>query len=134
MRESVLRDFPDADISVSIIWIQMPGFNDNESTAKLIAATFDDPRVKHFYDPWPAHRAGKAFAEGTVTRGPAWDIYFFYRKGLSWEKTPPQPTEWMHQLSGGGRADPERFHAGEDLLTHLHQAMHAVTGQDCVER
>ena len=59
VQKSVLRNFPDADISVSIVWIQMPGFNDNETTAKRMAGSFNDPRVKHYFDSFPAHLAGK---------------------------------------------------------------------------
>ena len=133
MHKSILKDFPKADISLSLVWIQMPGFNDNERTARRIAGTFDDPRVRHFYDPVATHRAGKAFAEGILAegRGPAWDIYFFYDKGAAWKDGPPKPAEWMHQLGGGGRADPEHFHAGSDLIEQLHKAMHSVADGDC---
>ena len=135
MQQSVLKDFPKADISVSIVWIQMPGFNDNETTARKIAASLDDPRVRHFYDPLATHRAGKAFAEGIIQQGagPAWDIYFFYKPGKTWDDQPPQPDEWMHQLGGGRRADATRFHAGQDLIEQLHKAMHEVTGQQCAD-
>ena len=109
----------------------MPGFNDNEQTAKRIAGTMIDPRVRHFYDPFPDHRAGKAFAKGLLKGGPAWDIYFFYQKGAEWKDNPPGPTEWMHQLGGGGRADATHFHSGQDLVDKLHEAMHTVTGEDC---
>ena len=131
MQKSVLKDFPDADISVSIVWIQMPGFNDNAQTSRKIAGSFSDPRVKHFYDPFPAHLVGKAFAKDRISRGPAWDIYFFYKKGEEWEDGPPTPAEWMHQLGGGGRADESKFHAGTDLVEHLHETMHRVTGAKC---
>ncbi|MCH8851778.1 MAG: hypothetical protein IID41_03900 [Planctomycetes bacterium] len=129
--KSVLQDFPKADISVSLVWIQMPGFNDNVQTAKRIAGTMMDPRVKHFYDPFPDHRAGKAFAKGLLKQGPAWDIYFFYEKGAEWKGGPPDPAEWMHQLGGGDRADARHFHWGQDLVDKLHEAMHAVAGEDC---
>ena len=76
----MLKEFPDVDISVSIVWIQMPGFNDNERTSRKIAGSFSDPRVKHFYDAFPAHLAGKAFAEDRIAQRPAWDIYFFFKK------------------------------------------------------
>ncbi|MCZ6815714.1 MAG: hypothetical protein O7F76_03320 [Planctomycetota bacterium] len=115
---------------MSIVWIQMPGFNDNEKTAKRIAGTMMDPRVKHFYDPYPGHRAGKAFATGVVKRGPAWDIYFFYDKGATWTQGPPKPVDWWHQLGGGARSDPERFAAGV-LAEKLHDSMHKVTGAEC---
>ena len=131
MQQSVLKDFPDADVSVSIVWIQMPDFNDNETTSRKIAESFSDPRVKHFYDPFPAHLVGKAFAHGRISRGPAWDIYFFYEQGQEWTEGPPEPAEWMHQLGGGDRADPSRFHPGTELVEHLHQAMHSVTGAKC---
>ena len=131
MQNSVLKDFPDADISVSIVWIQMPGFNDNERTSRKIAGSFSDPRVKHFYDPFPVHLVGKAFAKDRISQGPAWDIYFFYKKGEEWKDAPPEPAEWMHQLGGGGRADATKFHAGQDLIDQLHEAMHQVTGADC---
>ena len=60
VQRSVLNDFPEVDISVSIIWIAMPGFNDNESTASKSAAILSGPRVRHFYDPRATHLAGKA--------------------------------------------------------------------------
>ena len=106
----------------------MPGFNDNEKSARRIAATFDDRRVKHFFDPFPAHRAGKAFAEGRVSRGPAWDIYFFYKKGQEWKDAVPEAAEWMHQLGGGERADARKFKAGQDLVKQLHESMRELTG------
>ena len=111
----------------------MPGFNDNERTARRIAGTFSDSRVKHFYDPFPAHVVGRAFAKGRISQGPAWDIYFFYKKGQAWTNGPPEPTEWMHQLGGGDRADASKFHSGAGLVEHLHEAMHAVTGGECRE-
>ena len=131
VQESIVKDFPDADISISIVWIQMPGFNDNETTARRIAGTIEDKRVKHFYDSFPAHFAGKAFAKGLIKHGPAWDIYFFYREGQEWTDGPPQPSEWMHQLGGGGRADESKFHAGTDLVEQLHETMHKVTAAEC---
>lgn len=111
----------------------MPGFDDNENTARDAASTFSDPRVRHFYDPFPAHIAGKAFAEGFVApnRGPAWDIYFFYNAADEWLDAPPNPMAWMHQLGGGRRAEAANFHTGDDLVMHLHAAMHLVTGERC---
>lgn len=109
----------------------MPGFRDNEKTARRIAGTFDDSRVKHFYDAFPAHLAGKAFGEGRISRGPAWDIYFYYDKNQEWTNALPEPVEWMHQLGGGDRADATKFRAGSDLVEQLHEAMHSVTGAEC---
>lgn len=130
MLKSVIQDFPETEISVSMVWIQMPGFNDNRETAKRIAETISDPRVKHFYDPFPTHNAGREFANGLINRGPAWDIYLFYDKDVAWDDKPPRPIEWWHQLGGGDRADLDRFAAGV-IADRLHESMHRVTGASC---
>ncbi len=111
----------------------MPGFMDNQRSARAATRRLIDPRVRHFYDPFPSHLAGKAFAKGLIAEGngPAWDIYFFYKKGTQWSDGPPQPDRWMHQLGGGGRADAKRFKTGQDLIDGLHQAMHDLTGDQC---
>lgn len=131
--QSVLNDFPNTDISVSIVWIQMPGFVDNTQSAERMATTFDDPRVKHFYDPLTTHRAGNMFARNIIAheQGPAWDIYFFYDKKDKWNEYPPEPAEYMHQLSGGQRAMAERFRTQGGLTQELHAAMHRLTGELC---
>jgi hypothetical protein len=131
VRKSVLQDFPEEDISISLVWIQMPGFNDDERTARAMAQTLRDPRVRHFYDPFDTHRAGKAFAKEVLREGmgPAWDIYLFYERGMTWVDRPPAPVEWVHQLGGGRRADPERFRTGEDLINELHDAMQRLRGE-----
>ena len=107
-----MKQFPNDDIAVSVVWIQMPGFNDNETTATNRAKEIHDQRITHFYDPFPAHTAGKIFAQGVVSRGPAWDIYFFYEPGASWTDLPPSAVAWWHQLGGDDRADPTHFAAG----------------------
>ena len=119
---------------MSIVWIQMPGYDDNPTTAKAIAESIKDPRVRHFYDPLASHRAGKAFAKKLIKpgRGVAWDIYMFYEKGIIWDEgPPPMPVEYSHQLGGGRRADPAHWHPGEKLVEQLHEAMHKVTGAEC---
>ena len=65
-----------------------------------------------------------------LSNGPQWGFRLL-ENGVEWRDLPPKPTEWMHQLRGGRRADPERFHSGDDLVDKLHAAMHKVTGADC---
>lgn len=103
----------------------MPGFNDNLETAAAIASTITDPRVRHFYDPFPSHLAGKAFARDVIStgRGSAWDIYLFYGEDAVWDEYPPAPAAFTHQLSGGIRADAERFRTGDALVSELRNLM-----------
>lgn len=131
MQESILKKFPDTDVSVSIIWIEMLP-TDSRAAAENMAASIHDSRVVHYFDPRGARLAGDAFAEGIIRdgAGPAWDVYFFYDKNAEWHDAPPRPAEWWHQLSGGKRADPTRF-AGGIVGEKLHDALHRLTGTRC---
>ena len=46
----MLEDYPDADISVSIVWEAMLP-SDNEAAARESSKIFNDPRVRQFWDP-----------------------------------------------------------------------------------
>lgn len=107
--------------------------SDNAEAASKTALMVQDSRVRQFHDPRGKKLAGKAFAEELIEkdRGPAWDIYMFYKKGDEWNNKPPVPVEYMHQLSGGQRADPKFFFTGEELIRRLHETMHDVTGEEC---
>ena len=103
----------------------MPGFNDNRRSATKIARLLVDSRVAQFYDPVTTHLAGNAFGKGIVKggRGPAWDIYFFYKPGVVWGDGPPKPDAFMHQLGGGGRAEAKFFRTGKDLVNALEDTL-----------
>jgi len=119
-----LKDFPDADIDVSIIWIPMLP-SDNAAAARKTAQMFDDPRVTQFCD--ADRKAGRAFAHDLIApgRGPAWDIYLSYNPGDTWREHPPRPSDYFHQLGGGRRADAKRFRTGDKLIAALHATMEA---------
>ena len=116
VRESVLESYPDADLWVGIVWIDMQP-SDCARSVDLAARRFVDGRVEHFHD--PDKRAGRAFAVGLLPTGVAWDVYLFYPPGARWEDDPPRPFTWSHQL---GRIDPEHFHPRELLFEKLHAA------------
>ncbi len=118
--------FPHADISVSVVWIEMLP-TDSLEAAKQAASRMNDPRVRHFFDPRSRQLAGTALARGIIREGlgSAWDVYLFYDKQAEWTEEPPLPVEYYHQLSGGQRADPERF-AGGALGVRLEDALHRL--------
>ena len=95
--------------------------DDSEASAKKSASMFNDPRVSHFYD--SDKHLGKAIAICLGWTGKvAWDIYLFYEAGVEWDKTPPQPSYWMHQLADSW-ADREHYHTGDDLVNELFMTM-----------
>ena len=131
MHDSILNAFPEADIRLSMIWIEMLP-TDSREAAQRMAGGMLDPRVRHYFDPRTTHLAGNALAHGIIHegRGPAWDVYLFYDQEAEWNDQPPIPAEWCHQLSGGQRADPARF-AGGVVAETLHEVMHKLTGTVC---
>ena len=121
VRDSVLNAYPDADIQISIVWIDMLP-SDNEKAAIKASTVFDDPRVKQFYD--PDRKSGYAIAKDLLYEdaGPAWDIYLYYDKDAQWTDQPPKPVDWVHQLGGGRRADAARFRPGQRLVAALRES------------
>lgn len=132
MQQWILTAFPDADIRLSIVWIEMLP-TDSFEAAQRMAARMIEPRVRHYFDPRTTHRAGMAFADGIIRegQGPAWDVYLFYDREAAWSDGPPLPVEWCHQLSGEHRADPSRY-AGGIVGEKLHEAMHELTSTSCM--
>ncbi len=124
IREGILDKYPDKDISLTIVWVDMyPG--DNFSSARRTARILDDPRVKHFYDfddiVGPAFAKAIGASDWESKREPAWDIYMFYSKDANWETAVPTPDDYTHQLNRGYRHWAERryFNRGVDLYHAL---------------
>jgi hypothetical protein len=125
VQRAILSDFPDADINVSIVWINMLPL-DSPVAAKLSARIIHDLRACHFHD--PAKLAGKAIAQSLGGQDKAaWDIYLFYEAGNEWSDSPPAPIYWAHQLQGSTWADSAHYHSGDDLLRELHKIMQDLT-------
>ena len=91
--------------------------SDNAKQAQRAAQTIVDPRTRHFYD--PKRLTGKIIAQSLgEPHQIGWDIYLFYSVGSIWEKVPPQPITWVHQLSDSWL---EHYHYGDDLEKELHK-------------
>jgi hypothetical protein len=120
VQASIINKFPDADICISIVWINKLS-DDSEQTAQKAAAMFKNPCVVHFYD--SKQSSGKAIANCLGWTGRvAWDIYLFYKSGAEWGNVPPLPIYWMHQLKDSW-ADKEHFHTRDGLVKELLNAM-----------
>ena len=116
MLKSIIESYPDADISIAIVWINKLAA-DSRKTAEVSAGTFNDPRVCQFYD--PRQGSGRAVADSLGWHGRiAWDIYLFYTVGHKWNEAPPVPVDWMHQLTDPW-ADADHLRTGDDLVREL---------------
>ena len=106
------------NIDIIIIWIDMLE-GDNETTAGNSTKTFQDERVTQFHD--PSRLAGRAIAESLGANDAiAWDMYLFYDRESKWEKKPPAPLDWAHQLSDPW-ANQDHFAWGDNLPLRLRE-------------
>ncbi len=120
VNESVVREYPSAEVGISVVWIDILP-SDDYAAAQRVAGIFNDSRVRQFHD--PNRLVGDAFAKGLLEQPPAWDMYLLYAATPQqlWVDHPPKPTDWMHQL--GAAADPARERSGHDLVVGLYDAM-----------
>ena len=81
-----------------VIWDPIfGGYFDRE--AKNLSHSFPDKRVSYFKD--PDSLAGNLWRPVLkIEREIAWDVYLLYGSDAQWDKEPPQPEFWMHQLWG----------------------------------
>ena len=106
----MLQAFPDVEISVAVVWIDILRGDNREEALKATERFIEDPRVRFFYD--HERVTGESFMrsvpeldEGQVL---AWDIYMFYGTDAEWAgEFPPRPATHMYQL-GGDRGEPQR--------------------------
>jgi len=86
----------------------------------------NDKRFLHFYD--QDQIVGQEIANRMGWDGHvAWDIYLFYEPHADWDKIPPKPTYWMHQLRDSW-ADRKHFRTGDGLVRELLNAMTEIFG------
>ena len=120
MHENVFKQYPQADISGSIVWIPILE-NDSFAAAVPSVKALSDDRIKHYYD--SQKTLGKTIAASVGWPGKvAWDIYLFYEPTVMWAESPPKPEYWMHQLSDDW-AKNNQYRTGDDLRNELSASM-----------
>lgn len=121
----MLDAFPGVDIDVTIVWVDVLAHDDRRA-AEEQAALFTDARVAQFHD--AGWRTGASFRSlaPLLSRG-AWDIYMFFDRDARWEKEPPRPVAWMHQLGAGRWLDREHYRPGAELEPSLRRALGDLT-------
>ena len=130
MQQIVLDAYPEAAVSVFVIWVPMLAA-DSATAAEEVAGLITDLRAVHLYD--SARRIGRGIAAsvgGVDTI--AWDTYLFYRPGATWMDAAPPPDRWMHQLGPSTWADPNRFRWAESLRRELQTAAVELLGMPTV--
>ncbi len=108
--QNVLKAVPDKRLAAYVIWDPIFGGNFNRAS-KNMTDRFSDLRVHYFKD--PKSLAGTLWEQVLKTESEiAWDVYLLYGADANWEKEPPKPDFWMHQLGGvtiAPRLDEEKF-------------------------
>jgi len=98
---------PEADLRVYAVWLPVLSYMSPEALeggARSGAKRLPDARVRHYLD--PEARAATPYTKllELPMEGPTWDAYLVFGPEARWEKSPPRPAFWMHQLGAGPRA------------------------------
>lgn len=101
MHDAILKNHPSADISVSVVWIDMLT-TDSKLMAARSSRQFEDTRVQQFWDGKQAfgYEVGRSLNHPEHA---AFDIYLFYDAQAVWEDSLPPPARWFIQM------DPESW-------------------------
>ena len=94
--QSVLKSIPDDRIRAYFVWLPVIRSDDRQAALER-AKEFPDQRLSHYWD--SEQITGRAWNEVLKTSDLAWDVYLLYGPSISWQKAPPAPSFWMHQLS-----------------------------------
>jgi hypothetical protein len=98
VHDEVLEQVDSDDLTVLAVWMPVLQ-SDNAAAGKKAEPLLPDPRVVHYWD--DDNSLGKLYGRSLeLPRGRqlAWDVYFVYAPGVTWDDAPPPPTAWMHQL------------------------------------
>ena len=126
MQQVILKEFPKADITVSIVWVNVLKGDGMDAARRAADDMTADPRIRHFYD--PSNRSGQAISRRLGWKWvTAWDIYLFYEKEADWQADPPPPTHWMHQLSY--LFWDAHLRTGDELVGELRATMRKLAAQ-----
>jgi len=98
---------PEAELRVYVVWLPVLSRMSPEALAggaRSGAKRLPDARVRHYLD--PEARLGEHYTRALALpmEDPAWDVFLVFGPEARWEKAPPAPAAWMHQLGAGPRA------------------------------
>ena len=94
----MLEKVSSKDLVVHVIWTPVLQADD-EMAAREAVSLIADSRAIHYWD--ADQSLGLAYGRDLeLPRGRelAWDIYFAYAAGVTWEERVPMPNDWVHQL------------------------------------
>jgi len=123
VRKVLIEGYPDADLSILIVWQQIYPADSLDAVGDAARLFSDDPRVTQFYDPGVLSGLEVAAGLGAEDGEVAWDIYLFFTGKHEWLDRLPQPKDWVHQLEGSSWAEAGRLFQQEQLTHKLREIM-----------
>lgn len=105
------------------MWLPVLG-SDQEARVAKAMTYLPDARVSHYWVAQGELLSGFAPVlkiDQSKTLG-AWDVYLAYGRGVKWDKQPPAPQSWMHQLPA---LPPERKLNGSTFAGEVNQLLKA---------
>ena len=99
IQTAVLDAIKDPSVRVYVVWVPILP-TDHAAPDEETRSLLPDGRASHF---WDADGALPGLFNAVLRLPvdyPAWDVYMVYPPSATWEKEPPAPVYWEHQLPG----------------------------------
>ena len=93
--QSVLKNISNDQLRAYFVWLPVMRSDDREAALQR-SKEFRDSRLAHYWD--GEQLTGKAWDPVLKTGQIAWDVYLIFTPSAKWDKEPPAPVFWMHQL------------------------------------
>jgi hypothetical protein len=86
VQEQILERYPDADLSVYVVWLPVLAQDSRFEVDELVV----DPRATHYWDndQVVSGALSRAFGSGG---GLVWDAFFVFGPDATWDDDPPSP-------------------------------------------
>jgi hypothetical protein len=99
MRDEVLAKVKDQRLRIYTVWEPILPKDRAEALPEAAALLAEESRGRQYWD--PGAQSGKAYMKAldVPLKSALWDAYLLFPPGVTWDRDPPAPRFWMHQLS-----------------------------------
>lgn len=121
VQDDILSKVDDPRLKIFMVWTPAYG-TDNSEFAKEGVKILRDKRVVHYWDA----KTELSLAFGGLKKLPrdaplAYDVFYVYAPDTIWDKEPPEPEDWMHQI-----VDDERYLQPAKMIASLKKQLSQI--------
>jgi len=95
--QTLMMEFGNQPVRAYFVWVPILA-EDNEEAARQSTLRYWAPNSVYFWTRTAKLSHDVASVIRLPAGRPAWDVYFLYKRGITWDRVPPAPNYWQKQL------------------------------------